>query len=376
MFHINLDSKEISWVAFFGVVMFLSIAGFVYLVTRFHKFGRLQRLAKKNRELSWVIALTPIAAIFLFNIINMWATIIVLLHLMLIWIFCDIVGAIINAVKKRKRTEKYYAGVVAIVLTTIYMGTGWFLAHHVFEKDYSLTTKKDLGQDKLRVVMVADLHLGITLDSENFLSQVKKINAVHPDVVLIVGDFVDDDSHNEDMEKACEDLAQVESTYGVYFSFGNHDKGYYNYRDFKSSELRAKLKKNGVKILEDKTELINDSFYIIGRKDRSVRSRKSISELTEDLDKSKYMIVMDHQPNDYSAETKAKVDLVLSGHTHGGHIFPAGLIGKWIGANDRVYGYERRGTTDFIVSSGLSGWAIPFKTGTISEFVVMDIEMK
>lgn len=362
------------WILLFGVMMFLSIAGFAYLVTRFHKFGRIQRLAKKNRSLSWVVSLSPVAAIFLFNIINMWATIIVLLHLMLIWLICDITGGIINAVKKRKRTEKYYAGVAAIIVTVAYMGTGWFLAHHVFEKDYSLTTTKDLGQDNLRVVMVADLHLGITLDHENFLDQVKKINAVHPDVVLIVGDFVDDDSHSQDMEKACEDLAQVESTYGVYFSFGNHDKGYYNYRDFKSSELRAKLKKNGVKILEDKTELVNDSFYIIGRKDHDVRSRKYIDEITEDLDTSKYMIVMDHQPNDYTAEAADHVDLVLSGHTHGGHIFPAGLIGKWIGANDRVYGYERRESTDFIVSSGLSGWAIPFKTGTISEFVVVDIK--
>lgn len=364
------------WIVIFGSMMVLSIIGFVYLVSRFHKFGRIQKLAKKNKILSWVITLIPIAGIFLFNIINMWATIIVLLHLILIWLICDIVSLIIRVKKKKPKSEKYYTGVVAIAITIAYMGTGWFLAHHVFETDYSLETSKDLGQENLRVVMVADLHLGITLDSRNFLEQVEKINAVEPDVVLIVGDFVDDDSHYEDMEKACEDLGQINAKYGVYFSFGNHDKGYYNYRDFKTSELRARLKKNNVIILEDKTTLVNDSFYIIGRKDRSVRSRKDMSELLEDLDTSKYMILMDHQPNNYEAEANANVDLVLSGHTHGGHIFPAGYIGLWMGANDRVYGHEQRKNTDFIVTSGLSGWAIPFKTGTISEFVVVDIQQK
>ena len=99
-----------------------------------------------------------------------------------------------------------------------------------------------------------------------------------------------------------------------------------------------------------------------------------MSDLTAGLDKSKYMIVLDHQPNDYEAEAIEGSDLVLSGHTHGGHLFPAGQIGKLMGANDRVYGTERRGTTDFIVTSGISGWAIPFKTGTFSEFVIIDVK--
>ena len=57
----------------------------------------------------------------------------------------------------------------------------------------------------------------------------------------------------------------------------------------------------------------------------------------------------------------------------GGHIFPAGPIGLWMGANDRFYGTETRGDTTFLVTSGISGWGIPFKTGCISEYVVIDI---
>ena len=84
--------------------------------------------------------------------------------------------------------------------------------------------------------------------------------------------------------------------------------------------------------------------------------------------------MLDHQPNDYDAEAQSGADLVLSGHTHGGHMWPAGLIGLAMGSNDRVYGTETRGETTFVVTSGISGWAIPFKTGTHSEIVVIDVQ--
>ena len=101
--------------------------------------------------------------------------------------------------------------------------------------------------------------------------------------------------------------------------------------------------------------------------------RLPISNLIENFDENKYTIVLDHQPADYKNFADSKVDLVLSGHTHGGHVFPAGLIGLLMHANDRVYGTETRGNTQFLVTSGASGWAIPFKTGCISEYCVIDI---
>ena len=102
--------------------------------------------------------------------------------------------------------------------------------------------------------------------------------------------------------------------------------------------------------------------------------RKSMSEFIADLDKNKYTIVIDHQPNSFEEETDSKVDLVLSGHTHGGHVFPAGQIGMMIGANDMLYGKKSEQNTDFIVTSGISGWEIPFKTLALSEYVIIDIK--
>ncbi len=121
-------------------------------------------------------------------------------------------------------------------------------------------------------------------------------------------------------------------------------------------------------------------FYLVGRKDSSEilrgNPRLEMRKLIEGLDKQKFIIVLDHQPNDYKNQSEIGVDLVLSGHTYGGQLFPRSKVGEWLGANDRTYGHEKRNRTDFIVTSEPSDWAIKFKTGTKSEFVVIDIKSK
>ena len=72
-------------------------------------------------------------------------------------------------------------------------------------------------------------------------------------------------------------------------------------------------------------------------------------------------------------EAASAADLVVSGHTHGGQLFPATYVGEWFGINDRTYGHENRNGTDFIVTSGISDWEIQFKTGTKSEYVMIDV---
>lgn len=355
-------------VGFFIILFLLSI---IYIIIRTHKISFVQQLATKHKILSWIISLIPLCVVACFSIINVFASIVVFFHLVVIWFLCDLIGL---AFKKllRFKPKRYYAGLTAIVLTTIYLSYGWISAHYVFQTDYNLSTSKNLGQQNLRIVTIADSHIGITLDSEKFTKEMEKVSETNPDVVIIAGDYVDDDTLKTDMVKCCEALGNIKSKYGVYFAFGNHDKGYFQYRDFTSDDLHQELLKNNVNILEDEAKLIDNKFYIIGRQDKQVQNRADMNTLTKNLDKDNYKILIDHEPNDYDNEAGC-VDLVLSGHTHGGHIFPAGYIGLAIKANDRVYGHENRNGTDFIVTSGISGWAIPFKTGAISEFIVTDI---
>ena len=353
-----------------GTALALSLAALVYLAVCFHRFSFIKGLEQKSRLLSWLAALAPLALLGCFALINVTALVVVLLHLMAAFLLCALAAFLIRRLAGRDLPYDL-RGAAAIALTAVYLGVGWYMAHHVFETDYRLESAK-LKND-MRVVMLADSHLGITLDGADFAREMERVQAFSPDTVVLVGDFVDDDSSRDDMIAACRALGELETPYGVYFVYGNHDEGYYRFRNFDGAELRAELEKNGVVVLEDESVLLNDSLYLIGRQDRSNRLRAGIAALTEGLDPEKYMLVLDHQPNDYANEAAAGVDLVLSGHTHGGHVFPAGQIGLLMGANDALYGLERRGNTDFIVTSGISGWAIPFKTGCRSEFVVIDL---
>ena len=197
-----------------------------------------------------------------------------------------------------------------------------------------------------------------------------------PDLLrsLYAGDAFDETTGSSDVAALSRVLSEIRRPeYGIFYIYGNHDEGYFDHRDFTAAQLREALEQSGVVILEDEAAPAGDFAWVVGRKDRSMPGRRQAAELTAGLDTSKYMILLDHQPNDYANEAVSGADLVLSGHTHGGHLFPAGWIGLALGANDRVYGRESRGNTTFIVTSGVSGWAIPFKTGTFSEYVVIDI---
>ena len=359
------------WQALMIIGGTLSVLMLFYLASRFHKFSFIRRIGDKSRLLSWVIAFIPMAILCLFALINIPTLFIVLIHFGLAFALCDLVFLIIRKTTGR-RYDYNIQGSIAVAITVIYLLIGWIMAHHVFVTRYSFQTNKDLGGN-LRIVEIADSHLGITLSGEDFADQMQRVQNENPDLVVIVGDFVDDDCILEDMVVACKALGNLKTTYGVYYVFGNHDRGYFNSRAFSIARLRKELEDNNVTILEDQSVLIDGRFYIVGRRDRSTRDRSDIFRLTENLDKSKYTIVLNHQPNDYDNEAKANVDLVLSGHTHGGHIFPGGIIGLLSGSNDKEYGAEQRGSTTFVVTSGISGWAIPFKTGAKSEFVVIDI---
>ncbi len=359
------------WMVLPVAALAIFAAGGVYVVVRFHRFEFVRRIGEKSALLSWLVSLAPLAAAGLFAFINVTAMAVVFLHLVVFWALFELIGWIICKIRG-KSSRRGTAGAAAIAFTVVYLAAGWFFAHHIFVTRYVIETQKPLEAESLRVVGVADAHLGITLNGDSFGELTDRINALEPDVVVLLGDFVDDDSARADMEAACRHLGEIDAAMGVYFIYGNHDDGYFGYRDFTSADLRENLEANGVTILEDETANIG-GIQLTGRRDRSFRDRLTAPELTEKLDTSRFILMLDHQPNDYDAEAASGADLVLSGHTHGGHIFPAGQLGLLMGANDAVYGLTRRGSTDFVVTSGVSGWAIPFKTGTISELLVVDI---
>lgn len=369
------------WIILFVILIFSTLAGLAYLTSRVAKFDILLKLTHENTKLLYTVSLVLVLAVFgvLCLGLNLMNAVIVLLHLMIFWLLSDLVFGIIEHYQPQP-FQHYYAGIAALLLTFAALGTGWILDHHVWTTYYNLETSKT---DKpLRIVQFADSHIGTTFDGDKFAEYVEQMQKLNPDAVVIVGDFVDDDTMLPDMQKACAALGKLKTTYGVYFAFGNHDKGYHSpeKRGYTGTDLINELQKNGVKVLQDEAVLLADDYYILGRKDSSEfyrgGSRENMDTLVKPLDKSKYIVVLDHQPNDYKSQAAEEVDLVLSGHTHGGQLWPLNKAGEWMGANDKTYGYERRNLTDFIVTSGISDWAIKFKTGTKSEIVVIDINRR
>lgn len=369
------------WVLIFGSIFLGAVLGMVYLSSRVARFSLVQRAAKGRKVLGYLLGFLPVFLIllgtgFILGAIN---AMIIILHLMGIWLICDGVCKLVEK-KRDKKFEVYYAGVFALGITVVYLGWGWHLAHHVWRQAYILETEKQVGT--FRIVQFADSHVGCTFSGEGFAEKVRAMESEQPDIVVITGDYVDDDTTKEDMIAACKALGTLKTTYGVYFVFGNHDKGYYGseYRGYSGDDLISELEKNNVTVLQDDTVLIDGRFYIIGRQDRSEEqrgsSRASMEKLTAGLDGEKYSIVLDHQPYEYEEQAATGVDLVLSGHTHGGQMFPINHLGELTGVDAKTYGHERRGDTNFIVTSGISDWAIKFKTGCRSEYVVVDIQGK
>ena len=362
------------WIALLVFLIVSMLLGALYLTVAFARFGVFRRVAGeslwKRRALSFGFLLLLFALLtFTMNMLN---AVIVFLHLIAAFFLFGLLDAAV--VRFRGKPFPFYArGWCALAASALYLAAGWYLCHHVWRTDYALSTDKPI--ERVRIALFADSHIGTTFDGDGMARHLETIMARNPDVILIAGDFVDDGTSRRDMLRACEALGAVKPKYGVWFAYGNHDVGYFNNRGFTIGELTDALEASGVRVLADETAEIGP-LYLAGRLDASRSPRMEISELLKDAPSDKYVVVIDHEPTDYENESRSPADLVLSGHTHGGQLFPINRAGEWFGLNDRSYGRERRGGAEFIVTSGISDWAVKFKTGTKSEYVIIDVEPK
>ena len=360
------------WLMILMSVMIVTIIGVGYMIVCVGRFGGIQVISGNRPILKYLISLLIIVAIFILiaHIMSTVNAVVIFLHEVMFFLLFGGIMKIVKHYTNREFTVNWQ-GWLAISTSIIYLAIGYFLLHHVWQTNYKLKTDKNIS---LRIAMFADSHVGTTFDGEGFAKYMKDIEQQNPDIVFIPGDFVDDWSKKEDLIRACKALGEMKTKYGVWYAYGNHDEGFFNNRDFSAKELKEELLNNGIHILADEYELVDDSFYVVGRLDSSIYQRKSINELLEGIDESKYIIVLDHEPTDYENESNSIADLVVSGHTHGGQLIPINLISDWLKINDRNYGHEKRNNTDFIVTSGISDWEIQFKTGTKSEYVIIDVE--
>ena len=92
------------------------------------------------------------------------------------------------------------------------------------------------------------------------------------------------------------------------------------------------------------------------------------------MNQDKFILLLDHQPCALEAADRAGCDLMLSGHTHAGQIWPSGLISQGTGMVELNYGYRMMNHLQVIVSSGIAGWAYPVRTSKHCEYVIVTVE--
>lgn len=344
-----------------------------YLYKNNTKFKFLERY-KDKKFLYHTICLIPVLLLNIFILVNYTKGLIILLYYVLFFFASNSISYIIKKIRKKDYT-KNYPGIIAIVLCTAYIIYGSINAYKIVPTYYDINTKKDIPNEKLTIVQITDIHLNTTLNGDDFAKEIDNIKRVNPDILFITGDFIDGSTNYDDLKVALKSLGNTNFKYGVYMVLGNHD--YLRYgedTDLTYSKYLNLIKDNNIKLLQDKVELVDEKIYIIGRSDRGmVPNRISIDNLMENVDEEKYIIILDHQPSDYELIANYNIDLCLSGHTHGGQIFPIDIINDLTGINDMLYGIKKINNTSYIVSSGLSMWGFDLRTSKHSEYVVINI---
>lgn len=310
-----------------------------------------------------------------------------ILHIMMLGFICQLLNFIIKKVFKVKyenglRLWKkiYGSGIIPIFIAGILIIFGYFNLHNVIETGYTIYTNKNIRSEGYRVVLIADVHYGVSLNDEEFTAKCKEISEADADIVLLCGDIIDDSTTKAGMEHVFKTLGSIKNKLGIFYVYGNHDRPFYSLKyPFSEQDLVKVMAENGITILKDEIFEISDDFILVGREDKS-RNRNGAGRLTIDtllsnVNGDSFVLTMDHQPNEYAENGRAGTDLLVSGHTHGGQIWPVNFIDKLFKINDAVYGHTKiDGDTEAIVTSGFAGWSYPIKTAAPAEYVIIDIK--
>lgn len=363
---------------FIGIILGVIFGIYAYFRVR---YALKDSKMSKNKKLT-INLIIPILTFIIcsFNI-RSYASILTL-YLILSSIIADIIKIIWKYLLKGKHLNfipKFHKnGIIAIIIFAAIIISGVYGMNHIEPTEYNITTDK-IDNNSYKIVWVSDIHYGTVQNPQLVKDSISKINDLKPDIVVLGGDIVDERTSKEGMEEIFNELGQINSTYGTYFIFGNHDtqpsktalEG--GNRTYSDEELNNSIKNNGIEILKDEKVTINDDIVLVGRCDAKLEiiNRTNISSILNDSDLSKYVVVLDHQPIESKNNSQQGADLQISGHTHGGQVFPVSLIEKMKGI--LVYGEFQFGDMKQIVSSGLTGWGWLLRNEAKCEYVIINI---
>jgi predicted MPP superfamily phosphohydrolase len=219
-------------------------------------------------------------------------------------------------------------------------------------------TRLPAAMDGTTIVQMTDIHVGPTIRRDFVEQIVATANAANPDVIAITGDLVD--GSVADLREHVAPLAQLRARYGVYFVTGNHE--YYSGAD----AWCAELERIGIRVLRNERVSIGDaeaSFDLAGIDDE--HAHPDLRRAVAGRDESRALVLLAHQPRAVFEAVKHGVGLQLSGHTHGGQIWPWNLLVRL--QQPVVSGLARFGETQVYVSNGTGYWGPPMRLAAPAE---------
>jgi len=267
------------------------------------------------------------------------------------------------------------AGWAVLALVAGMAAYGTYNGRQIKQVSYAVQIEKETSLKNLNIVLISDTHLGYQNDEKWLARVVDNVNALEPDLVVMAGDVFNDNFRAlSNPDDAVRSLQRIKSTYGVYACWGNHDGGK------TLDEMLQFLEQGNVRVLQDEYVVVGNTIIIVGRKDSSPigyqgEPRKELSYVLEGINAGLPIIVLDHNPANIR-EYGNEIDLILSGHTHRGQMFPANIITDLIFTVD--YGHYQKNTNSphVVVTSGVGIWGPPFKIGTNNEIASILVEFK
>ena len=259
-----------------------------------------------------------------------------------------------------------------IASTSILLIAGGFINAIIpVTREYNITINKPAGEVKtLRIAAVSDIHLGSIIRKRSLKKMSQMIKDIKPDIVLLLGDIVDGEIGPVLRGDLLQYFTWPDCTDGLYAITGNHE--------FIGGAARTipYIESKGIRVLKDEIVTLPGGIQLIGRIDRDSfrfyrKERMKLSELMNQVDTNKPVILLDHQPFHLDESAKYGVDLELSGHTHNGQMWPVNYLTAMI--YELSYGYLKKGNSQFIVSSGYGLWGPRVRSGSRSEVLMINI---
>jgi hypothetical protein len=219
-----------------------------------------------------------------------------------------------------------------------------------------------------RIVQLTDVHVGPTIGKGFIEDVVKRANALEPDVIVITGDLVD--GSVEELAEHVAPLGTLRARHGVYFVTGNHE--YYSGAD----AWIAHLERLGIRVLRNEHVAIGGEggFDLAGIDDLSAHGQGHGADLAKALlgrDAARACVLLAHQPRAIALANELGVDLQLSGHTHGGQMFPWNFAVRL--QQPFVAGLHRLGRAQIYVSNGTGYWGPPMRLGAPAEITEIEL---